>query len=43
MRHNNNNFEGAADAFMLYRFASGKEFKGLVRRREHERLTYLGG
>lgn len=43
MKHNRGDFEGAADAFMLYRFASGKEFKGLVRRREHERATYLGG
>jgi lysozyme len=40
MRHNRGDFDGAADAFMLYRFAAGKEFKGLVRRREHERATY---
>lgn len=40
MRHNRGDFEGAADAFMLYRFAAGKEFKGLVRRREHERANY---
>jgi len=40
MRHNRSDFDGAADAFMLYRFAAGKEFRGLVRRREHERATY---
>ena len=40
MRHNRGDFEGASDAFMLYRFAAGKEFKGLVRRRTHERDTY---
>ena len=40
MKHNRGDFDGAADAFMLYRFAAGKEFKGLVRRREHERATY---
>lgn len=40
MRHNRCDFDGAADAFMLYRFAAGKEFKGLVRRRTHERDTY---
>ena len=40
MRHNRGDFDGAADAFMLYRFAAGKEFKGLVRRRTHERDTY---
>ena len=40
-RHNRGDFDGAADAFMLYRFAAGKEFKGLVRRRGDERATYL--
>lgn len=40
MKHNRGDFDGAADAFMLYRFAAGKEFKGLVRRRTHERDTY---
>ena len=40
MKHNRGDFDGAAEAFMLYRFAAGKEFKGLVRRREHERATY---
>jgi len=41
MRHNRGDFEGAADAFMLYRFAAGKEFKGLVNRRKDERALYL--
>ena len=41
MRHNRGDFDGAAEAFMLYRFASGKEFKGLVNRRKDERATYL--
>lgn len=40
MKHNRGDFDGASDAFMLYRFAAGKEFKGLVRRRTHERDTY---
>lgn len=41
MKHNRGDFDGAANAFMLYRFAAGKEFRGLVKRRNDERLTYL--
>lgn len=33
---------GAADAFAMWRFAGGKELKGLVNRRMAERLTFLG-
>lgn len=32
----------AADAFAMWRFAGGKELKGLVNRRMAERLTFLG-
>jgi len=43
MRHNRQDFEGAADAFLLYTKASGIVNKGLVRRRGEERAMYLGG
>ena len=42
-KHNRGDFDGAAEAFMLYRFAAGKEFKGLVNRRKDEKAIYLGG
>ena len=42
-KHNRGDFDGAAEAFMLYRFAAGKEFRGLVNRRKDERAIYLGG
>jgi GH24 family phage-related lysozyme (muramidase) len=41
-KHNRGDFDGAAEAFMLYRFAAGKEFKGLVNRRKDEKAIYLG-
>lgn len=41
MRHNRGEFEGAADAFLLYTKAAGIVNKGLVRRRNEERAMYL--
>ena len=41
MRHNRGDFEGAADAFLLYTKAGGKVLKGLVTRRNDERALYL--
>jgi lysozyme len=43
MRHNRQDFEGAAEGFLLYTKASGIVNKGLVRRRGEERAMYLGG
>jgi lysozyme len=42
-KHNREDFEGAADAFLLYNKAGGKELKGLTRRRNDERAVYLSG
>jgi GH24 family phage-related lysozyme (muramidase) len=41
MRHNRGDYDGAAEAFLLYTKAGGKVFKGLVNRRNDERATYL--
>lgn len=41
-KHNRGDFGGAADAFLLYRMASGVIQKGLVIRRNDERAMYLG-
>lgn len=41
MRNNRGDFEGAADAFMVWTKAGGKELPGLVRRRKDERALYL--
>lgn len=41
-KHNRGDFNGAADAFLLYRMASGVIQKGLVIRRNDERAMYLG-
>jgi len=35
-------FAGAADAFLLWRFAGGREIRGLKLRRQRERVAYLG-
>lgn len=43
LRHNRGDFEGAADAFLLYTKAGGAVVKGLVTRRNDERAMYLGG
>ena len=40
-RHNRADFKGAADAFLLYRMASGVIQRGLVIRRNDERSMYL--
>jgi len=41
MRHNRGDYEGAADAFMMWTKAGGRELPGLVRRRKSERNLYL--
>lgn len=41
MKHNRGDFEGAANAFLLYTKAGGKILKGLVNRRKDERAVYL--
>lgn len=43
MRHNRGDYEGAAEAFMMWTKAGGKELPGLVKRRRDERNMYLGG
>lgn len=40
MKHNRGDFEGAAEAFMAWTKAGGKELTGLVKRRKHERALY---
>lgn len=42
-KHNRSDFDGAADAFLLYRMAGGKVSKGLETRRKDERAMYLMG
>lgn len=39
--HNRGDFEAAADEFLKYTKAGGKEFPGLVKRRRDERAVYL--
>jgi lysozyme len=41
MKHNRGDFDGAADGFMAWTKAGGKELPGLVKRRKHERDLYL--
>jgi GH24 family phage-related lysozyme (muramidase) len=41
MRHNRQDYEGAADGFLLYNKAAGIVNKGLARRRNEERAMYL--
>lgn len=41
MRHNRGDYEGAAEAFMMWTKAGGKELPGLVKRRNDERALYL--
>ena len=41
MKHNRGDFDGAADAFLLYNKAGGKILKGLVTRRQDGRALYL--
>ena len=40
-KHNRGDFDGASDAFLLYRMASGVVQKGLETRRKDERAMYL--
>lgn len=40
--HNQKDQKGAADAFLMWTKAGGRELPGLVRRREAERGLYLG-
>jgi lysozyme len=42
-KHNRGDFNAAADAFLLYRMASGVIQNGLVIRRNDERTMYLSG
>lgn len=42
MKHNRGDFEGAAEAFLMWTKAAGKELPGLVKRRKDERALYLG-
>ena len=41
MKHNRGDYEGAAEAFMMWTKAGGKELKGLVNRRKDEQALYL--
>jgi lysozyme len=41
-RHRAGNYPRAADAFLLWKYDNGKLVKGLLNRREQERLLYLG-
>jgi lysozyme len=41
MKHNRGDFEGAAEAFLAWTKAGGKELPGLVKRRKHEMEMYL--
>ena len=41
MKHNRGDFDGAAEAFMAWTKAGGKELKGLVNRRKDEKALYL--
>jgi len=40
-RHNRGDYDGAAEEFLKYTKAGGKELKGLVNRRKDERALYL--
>ena len=41
MKHNRGDYEEAAEAFMMWTKAAGKELPGLVKRRKDERNLYL--
>ena len=41
--HNRNYFDGAANSFLKYRIAGGVVQKGLIVRRNDERMMYLSG
>ena len=41
MKHNRGDFDGAAEAFMAWTKAGGKELPGLVKRRKDEMSMYL--
>jgi lysozyme len=41
MKHNRGDFDGAAEAFMQWTKAGGKELPGLVKRRKDEMSLYL--
>jgi lysozyme len=41
MRHRREDFEGAADAFMMWTKGGGRVLPGLVKRRQDERTLYL--
>ena len=41
MKHNRGDFDGAAEAFMAWTKAGGKELPGLVKRRKDEMAMYL--
>lgn len=41
MKHNRGDFEGAAESFLDWTKAGGKELPGLVKRRKDERALYL--
>ena len=43
MKHNRGDYEEAAEAFMMWTKAAGKELPGLVKRRKDERNLYLSG
>lgn len=42
MKNNRGDFEGAADAFMMWTKGGGRELPGLVKRRKDERALFLG-
>lgn len=41
MRHNRGDYDGAAEAFMMWTKAGGRELPGLVKRRKDEQALYL--
>jgi lysozyme len=41
-RHKMQNYMGAANAFLLWKFDNGRVINGLLRRREAERKLYMG-
>jgi lysozyme len=43
MKNNRADYEGAAEAFMMWTIGGGKELPGLVRRRKAEKALYLRG
>lgn len=42
MKNNRGDFEGAAEAFMMWTKAAGRELPGLVKRRKDEKTLFLG-